>query len=276
MSFVNKIKGWAQKASPADPVDDDAAFADAFPQGGAAVATDLPLADVEAAAAFDVPPSVANDAHGSGSIISEAMPSELADFSETRVQGADTAAAPLGAALPLIGKRPAGEQQRILLLLLGIGLVGLIVLTIYSFVSSKRGSEDVAATGQALMQSQRLAKSVSQALVGSSSAFPEVKESVDVLASNVRSLKTGQGPVPAAPSGAQDALDAVMPLVDRAEKNAGIVWRSRRRSPTWACRCARSIASRSSCSRRRRRSCRSSCSATPARSKCRRSASWSC
>ena len=167
---------------------------------------------------------MANDSHDAGSIISEAVPSEIADFTETRLQGADTAAAPLGsAALPLIGKRPAAEQQRILLFMLGLGLVGLVAMTIYAFVSASRGSADIAATGAALMQSQRLAKSVSQALVGSADAFPEVKESVEVLATNVRSLKTGQGPVPAVPSGAQDAIDAVMPLVDRAEKNAGIV-----------------------------------------------------
>jgi twitching motility protein PilJ len=227
MSFVNKIKGWGQKGSTSehDALEDDSAFADAFPQGATAsiAAADLPLADVEAAAAFDVPSSVANEPTQAGSIISEAIPSEIADFTETRVQGTDTTAAPLGAALPLIGKRSAVEQQRILLLLLAIGLVGLVVLTIYSFVSTSRGSADVAATGQALMQSQRLAKSVSQALVGSTSAFPEVKESAEVLSSNVHSLKTGQGPVPAAPSGAQDDLDTVVPLVDRAEKNAAIV-----------------------------------------------------
>ena len=41
------------------------------------------------------------------------------------------------------------------------------------------------------MQSQRLAKSVSQALIGSPQAFPEVRESADVLAKNVRGLKNG-------------------------------------------------------------------------------------
>ncbi|MDQ2926921.1 MAG: methyl-accepting chemotaxis protein [Pseudomonadota bacterium] len=227
MSFVNKIKGWGQKGSAPErgALDDDAAFADAFPEGSGAViaASDLPLADVEAAAAFDVPPSVANDSHQAGSIISEAMPSETADFIETRLQGADTGAAPLGSGLPLIGKRSPGEQQGILVLLLGVGLVGLVVLTIYSFVSASRGSAEVAATGQALMQSQRLAKSVSQALIGSAAAFPEVKDSVEVLASNVHSLKTGEGSVPAVPSDVQGALDAVLPLVDRAEKNAGVV-----------------------------------------------------
>ena len=39
----------------------------------------------------------------------------------------------------------------------------------------------------------------------------------------MRSLKNGDGAVAAAPSGVQDTLDAALPLVDRAEKNANIV-----------------------------------------------------
>jgi twitching motility protein PilJ len=227
MSFVNKIKGWGQKGG-AEPsaLDGDVAVADDYrPRRGSAshAATDLPLADVEAAGAFDAMPQHGDGAAPPSSIISEVVPSENADFTETRLQGADTGAAPLGAALPLIGERPAAEQQRILLAMLGVGLVGLIVLTILSFSSAGRGSAQVAASGQALMQSQRLAKSVSQALTGNPTAFPEVKNSAEVLAENVRSLKTGDGPVAAAPSGVQDTLDAAMPLVDRAEKSAGIV-----------------------------------------------------
>ena len=94
----------------------------------------LPDVDIEAAAAFDAEPGTAGDGLPSSSIISEAVPSEIADFTETRLQGADTGAAPLGASLPLIGERPVAEQQRILLALLGVGLIGLIALTIYSFV----------------------------------------------------------------------------------------------------------------------------------------------
>src|SRR6185369_2241316 len=227
MSFVNKIKGWGQKGG-AEPsaLDSDIAVADDYsPRRGSAghAATDLPLADVEAAAAFDAMPQHGDGTPPPSSIISEVVPSENADFTETRLQGSDTGAAPLGAALPLIGDRPAGEQQRILLAMLGVGLIGLIVLTILSFTSAGRGSAQVAASGQALMQSQRLAKSVSQALTGNPAAFPEVKDSATVLAENVRSLKNGDGPVPAAPSGVQDSLDAAIPLVDRAEKSAGIV-----------------------------------------------------
>ncbi|MEP7302610.1 MAG: type IV pili methyl-accepting chemotaxis transducer N-terminal domain-containing protein, partial [Caldimonas sp.] len=229
MSFVKKIKGWGQKgATPEhDALENDAAFADAYAQSGGSAALaqvpDLALPDNDVtASAFDAEPVSAGEA-ANPSIISEAVPSEIADFSETRLQGAEGGSAPRGGGLPLIGRRPIAEQQRILLGMLGIGLIGLIVLTIYSFISAGRGSDQVGATGQALMQSQRLAKSVSQAIVGSASAFPEVKESVEVLANNVRSLKTGQGSVAAAPSGVQDALDAVVPLVDRAEKNANVI-----------------------------------------------------
>ena len=133
MSFVNKIKGWGQKGG-AEPsaLDGDVAVADDYrPRRGSAshAATDLPLADVEAAAAFDAMPQHGDGASPSSSIISEVAPSENAEFIETRLQG-DTGAAPLAAALPLIGERPAAEQQRILLAMLGVGLVGLIVLTI--------------------------------------------------------------------------------------------------------------------------------------------------
>ncbi|HEY9239961.1 MAG TPA: methyl-accepting chemotaxis protein, partial [Burkholderiaceae bacterium] len=86
-----------------------------------------------------------------------------------------------------------------------------------------RGSAQVAASGQALMQSQRLAKSVSQALIGSAAAFPEVKDSADVLVRNVRGLRTGDGTISAAPASVQDAIEPMLPLIDKAEKNAKIV-----------------------------------------------------
>ena len=149
----------------------------------------LPDVDIEASAAFDAEPGTAGVAPPSGSIISEAVPSEIADFTETRLQGVDTGAAPLVASLPMIGGRPVGEQQRILLALLALGLIGLVGLAMYSFFAARGGSTQVGATGQAMMQSQRLAKSVSQAIVGSTASFPEVKESAEVLATNVRNLK---------------------------------------------------------------------------------------
>jgi twitching motility protein PilJ len=220
MSFLNKIKGWGQKenGTPEHDAVDDAPFADAYKSVGG----DAAALDANAAPSFEVP--TVQQTHGGGmdtSIISEAAPSEMAEFSETRIQEATAAAA--GTGLPLIGNRPVVQQQRILSIMVGLGLVGLIAMTVWSLVAANRGSAQVAASGQALMQSQRLAKSVSQALIGSASAFPEVKESAEVLARNVKGLRTGEGDITAAPSAVQEVLEPVMPLVEKAEKNANTV-----------------------------------------------------
>ena len=71
------------------------------------------------------------------------------------------------------------RQQRILALALA-GVVLLLLLVAGSAIlRAERLAQQVAATGQSLMQSQRLAKSVSQALVGNVAAFAEVKDSSD-------------------------------------------------------------------------------------------------
>jgi twitching motility protein PilJ len=75
------------------------------------------------------------------------------------------------------------------------------------------------------MQSQRLAKSVSQALVGGAQAFPDVAESSGVLAKSVRGLKSGdeQMRLDALSADYQPELEKIAPLMERAEKNAAIV-----------------------------------------------------
>ena len=161
---------------------------------------------------------------GTPSIISEAAPSELAaDFAESRLPGSGGDAQGYTSGLPLVGGWPIARQQRAMFTLFLVGLAGLIISAGVAIVASNRSASQVGAAGQATTQSQRLAKSVSQALVGNVAAFTEVKDSVGVLARNVRSLKTGDGDVAAAPSGLQDQVDALLPLVDRAEKNAAVV-----------------------------------------------------
>ena len=227
MSFVNKIRGWSQKvgSSDADNVDTDLAIAEApRARSRRSPMPDLPLGDVEPVAAFDAQSLQSPSVPQSASIIAEVVPSEIADFSETRVQEREPRAPSAPVALPLIGQRPLAEQRRILIAILAVGLLALIFLTVASLLAASRGSAQVKASGQALMQSQRLAKSVSQALLGNASAFPEVKDSAAILSSNIRSLKTGEGEgVAAAPAGVQDALDATLPRVDRAEKNATVI-----------------------------------------------------
>ena len=224
MSFLNKIKSLGQ------PRKNDA-DSDELPQVqshcGAALA---PLPDaglphggygstVSDASATTMQLPLA----GATSILSEEAPSELADFSESRLQGAELATAAAGSGLPFIGNRPAEQQQRILGALIVIGVLGLIVTVSLSLLSASRGSAQVAASGEAMMQSQRLAKSVSQALIGSPLAFPEVRESSEVLSRSVRGLKTGEGGLSSAPAAVQELLDPMLPLVDRAEKNANTV-----------------------------------------------------
>jgi len=221
MSFMNKIKGWGQKDDAAVPVAVGAGVA-ALDAGPSTLGT-LPTARRPAHAPVADVPTLQQTQSLDTSIISEAAPSEIPDFSETRIQEDEIVAGQGANGLPLIGGRPVGEQQRILIAMVVLGLVGLVVMTALSLLSASRGATQVGASGQALMQSQRLAKSVSQALIGSAAAFPEVQESANVLVQNVRGLRTGENGVPAAPAGVQDVIEPMLPLVDRAEKNAATV-----------------------------------------------------
>ncbi|AVO49934.1 chemotaxis protein [Melaminivora suipulveris] len=127
--------------------------------------------------------------------------------------------------LPLLGRASAAAHQRRLLILLAVGLVVLALIAGWVLQQANRSAAQLAATGQALMQSQRLAKSVSQALVGSPQAFPDVVDSSSVLARNVRALAgsdDGLG-VPALGEPFQAELEGITPLVDRAEKSAAVV-----------------------------------------------------
>lgn len=217
MSFLDKIKSFGKRDTsdsldPGNPV--------------------LPMDDM-----VTLDPSAPDSAHGlsstasnaarsgevDSSIITEAAPSEIADFSETRIPSAGGDDAPGATGLPIIGNQPIAIQQRVLLALVLVGLVGLVGMTAYALTSASKGATQVAASGQSLMQSQRLAKSVSQALIGSPAAFPEVKESTEVLVKNVRGLSKGEGNISAAPSSVQESLTPLVPLVDRAEKNANTV-----------------------------------------------------
>lgn len=93
--------------------------------------------------------------------------------------------------LPVLGSATAAAHQRRLLALLAVGVVALGVIAAWVLRQADQSAQQLAATGQSLMQSQRLAKSVSQALVGSPQAFPEVVESSGVLARNIRALSSG-------------------------------------------------------------------------------------
>jgi twitching motility protein PilJ len=164
-------------------------------------------------------------AEAQASIISEATPSELApEFADSRAPGSPEAGpAEAGTGLPLIGHQPLAQQQRTLVIVFGAGLVGLLLAAVLAVTAGNRNAQQVGATGQAQMQSQRLAKSVSQALAGNPAVFAEVREAVGVLTTNVRGLKTGEGGVPSVGGGAAELIEPLLPLVERAEKNSKVV-----------------------------------------------------
>ncbi len=126
-------------------------------------------------------------------------------------------------AVPLLGTRTAAQHQRLLSILLGLALFALVITGFWTVSRTDKGARQVGAIGQSLMQSQRLAKSVSQALVGSPEAFGEVKESAAALTANVRGLQDGNELVPALGDAYSDELGKIGPLAQRAEKNAGVV-----------------------------------------------------
>ena len=126
-------------------------------------------------------------------------------------------------AVPLLGTRSAAAHQRVLSILLALSLVALAAMVYWTVSQTDRGAQQVGAIGQSLMQSQRLAKSVSQVLIGSPEAFPELKESSTALASNVRGLQSGSATVPALGEAYSAEVGKIVPLMERAEKNAATV-----------------------------------------------------
>jgi twitching motility protein PilJ len=221
MSFLDKLKGFGKRNNDAD-LADEVSYVDAY-----SIADDSrEMRDTVQDMSLH-PHMVAPDA----AIISEAAPSDGASrYMNTRMPSGDlppgrAPAFGAGVRLPLIGHLSSDQQQRLLASVLAVGVLGLVLASVLAVRSAGGSAAQVGATGQALMQSQRLAKSVLQAMVGHPPAFPEVRNSADVLARNVRGLRDGAS-VPgldAAPLGAQPLLEPLLSLVDKAEKNAKTV-----------------------------------------------------
>jgi twitching motility protein PilJ len=127
--------------------------------------------------------------------------------------------------LPVLGTRPANQHQQILLIGLAVSLILLGAVAAFALRMSDQVGQQMGAIGQSLMQSQRLAKSVAQAVVGNSQAFADVQDSASVLSRASRGLKSGDDNLRLDPLDAtyQDALNAILPRVERAEKSAASV-----------------------------------------------------
>lgn len=127
--------------------------------------------------------------------------------------------------VPLMGPAPAATHQRRLLTMLALGVVLLALVAGWVLQQADRSAKQLAATGQSLMQSQRLAKSVTQALLGKDQAFTELKDSATVLGRNVRALTQGDAElgVQSVDAALEQDLGSVSTLAQRAEKNAQAV-----------------------------------------------------
>jgi twitching motility protein PilJ len=127
--------------------------------------------------------------------------------------------------LPVLGRRTLSQHQQILVFVLTMSMLVLAGVTVWALNQTNSVGQQVAASGQSLMQSQRLAKSVSQALVGSPQAFPDVRESADVLAKTLRGLRSGDETLNLVPvsQSLQADVEKVIPYMERAEKNAKVV-----------------------------------------------------
>jgi twitching motility protein PilJ len=127
--------------------------------------------------------------------------------------------------VPLLGRRSVATHQRALFTFLVVSLLVLGAVAFFAVNQADRVAQQVAGTGQSLMQSQRLAKSVTQALVGNPQAFPDVKEASETLAKTVRGLKSGDESLNMQPVSEvlQPEIEKIMPLMERAEKDTGTV-----------------------------------------------------
>ena len=124
-----------------------------------------------------------------------------------------------------LGNRTVDQHQRILGALLGVSLLLLGGVTFYALNQSDRVAQQLGATGQVLTESQRLAKSASQAMTGSVNSFPDVAEAAGILGKTVRGLQNGDDSLRLSPldNSFKPELDKVTPMVTRAEKSAAAI-----------------------------------------------------
>jgi twitching motility protein PilJ len=210
MSVVDEIKNLFAKKKPADStMDTSGELSLGMP--------DAPLNAMRATGGMQV---------SSDGAVALAMPADPDSAAQDdSVVPVDTAEEAELISVPVLGRRTVGAHQRILFSLLTLALLVLGSVAAIALRQADTVAQQVAGTGQSLMQSQRLAKSVSQALVGSPQAFPDVKESADVLAKTVRGLQGGDDSLRLRPIALelQPGVTKIIPLMERAEKNAGTV-----------------------------------------------------
>ena len=111
--------------------------------------------------------------------------------------------------LPILGRRPVVLMRNAGIVIVIASILLFIVLAALTLNKSNKTSAQVAATGEALMQSQRLAKSVSLAMIGDQQGIKDVEDSYKALDKGVAQLKDGDSEVTALPSNLQPSVKAI-------------------------------------------------------------------
>src|SRR6218665_1581364 len=112
-------------------------------------------------------------------------------------------------ALPLLPRRTAPSHQRFFLVLLALGIVALVLIIIWALRQADRSAHQIEITGQSLMQSQRVAKLVSQVMLGDPKTFADLTESSGTLVRGVHALNDGNAQIDVYP-----LSDAFKPELD--------------------------------------------------------------
>ncbi|MGH6611342.1 MAG: methyl-accepting chemotaxis protein [Burkholderiaceae bacterium] len=131
----------------------------------------------------------------------------------------------IAARLPLIGSKPLNTQVQVLLLLGGFFLFVFIAILFFDNRLAANGAKQIEIVGDMLMHTQRLAKAAPNAVAGNRSAFAEVKESRDAIASNLEALINGDPARNLSPSSGEGTQPALSKLMDnwRASESAASV-----------------------------------------------------
>jgi twitching motility protein PilJ len=158
------------------------------------------------------------------SLVSEAPPSGLASaFGDTRSPDGSRRLSPPPGRLPWIGHLPLVQQQRALVAALVAGVLLLGVAVTLGVRSGQVGAEQLRELGQAQMQSQRVAKAATQALLGAPPAFAELREGSQALARGLRQLKAGEGRLAGTDAGFADAVQPMLELAERVQQQADVI-----------------------------------------------------
>jgi len=99
--------------------------------------------------------------------------------------------------LPFIGRRSIPTLRTFGITVITVSAFAFIGLSVWTINRSNNISSQVAATGDALMQSQRLAKSVSLAMIGDAQGIKDVADSYKILDTRINELKSGDAEVAA-------------------------------------------------------------------------------